>query len=568
MQKLKSLTLISLFNRLLQHSAAGVALILFTASAFVGMWATYDPSLSWPILLTLLVSISLFFAVASFAISPRWVVWGLVVMAGLLALYFVTQYAHLNYEHEVGPLARLGRMTGSLTPNLVFFTPHPNAVAGFLEGAFLLSLLLTVRVQGSSRWLWAAVTTVIAYGLLISGSRGAWLGLAIAIGIWALLSFRNQALQLAMTGFGFMVGILGGAYAVICLASPGQHIPILSSAFETGRTRLILYQNSLQLLKDYPFTGIGLGDTFAMVYSRYQLLIHVPFLYYAHNLFLAVGLGQGLLGLLALIWLLFAFYRFVIRVERTNSLDTRLLPLFRAGWLGTTVTLVHGLLDSPQFSQDFWTMPVLFALAGLAVAMGRLVLDQTDQEEVGKTSPAQPRYGKWIIIALAAIAVGLLVTLLIFWRPLASAWYANVGAVYQTKADSLLSPDLDDTVREAETRRAAAYFERALDLNPAQLVAHRRLGMMALDQQNFETAVSYLEQAYSQEPQNQATLKLLGYAYVWTGQLNLAEERFRQLNPPGTLVDELEYWQWWWGTQDREDLSTYAGEMAGRLSME
>ena len=568
MQKLKSLALTPLFNKLTQHSAAGVALILFIASAFVGIWATYDSSLSWPILLTLLASISLFFAIASFAISPRWVVWGLVVMAGLLALYFVTQYAHLNYRDEVGPLARLGRMTGSLTPNLVFFTPHPNAVAGFLEGTFLLSLLLTARVQGSSRWLWGAITASIAYGLLISGSRGAWLGLVIAIGIWALLSFRNQTLQLAMTGFGFIVGILGGVYAVARLASPGQHLPILSSAFETGRTRFILYQNSLKLLKDYPFTGIGLGDTFAMVYSRYQLLIHVPFLYYAHNLFLSVGLGQGLLGLLALIWLLFAFYRFVIRVERTDSLDTRLLSLFRAAWLGTTVTLVHGLLDSPQFSRDFWTMPVLFALVGLAVAMGRLVLDQTDQEEVSKTSPPQPRYSKWVIIALAATAVGLLIALLVFWRPLASAWYANVGAVYQTKADSLLTPDLDDTVREAETRRAETYFERALSLNPAQPVANRRLGMIALDQHDFETAVTYLEQAYSQEPENQATLKLLGYAYVWTDQLDLAEERFRQLNPPGTLVSELEYWQWWWGTQDREDLSAYAGEMAGRLSME
>jgi tetratricopeptide (TPR) repeat protein len=249
-------------------------------------------------------------------------------------------------------------------------------------------------------------------------------------------------------------------------------------------------------------------------------------------------------------------------------LDTRLLSLFRAAWLGTTVTLVHGLLDSPQFSRDFWTMPVLFALVGLAVAMGRLVLDQTDQEEVSKTSPPQPRYSKWVIIALAATAVGLLIALLVFWRPLASAWYANVGAVYQTKADSLLTPDLDDTVREAETRRAETYFERALSLNPAQPVANRRLGMIALDQHDFETAVTYLEQAYSQEPENQATLKLLGYAYVWTDQLDLAEERFRQLNPPGTLVSELEYWQWWWGTQDREDLSAYAGEMAGRLSME
>jgi hypothetical protein len=32
------------------------------------------------------------------------------------------------------------------------------------------------------------------------------------------------------------------------------------------------------------------------------------------------------------------------------------------------------------------------------------------------------------------------------------------------------------------------------------------------------------------------------------------------------LVAELEYWQWWYGEQDQEQLSVYAEEMVRRLA--
>jgi tetratricopeptide (TPR) repeat protein len=298
-----------------------------------------------------------------------------------------------------------------------------------------------------------------------------------------------------------------------------------------------------------------------MVYSRYQLLIHVPYLYYAHNLFLSIGLGQGLLGVVAFIWLMIVFYRFVIRVERTG-LDERSLSLFRAAWLGTTVSIIHGLTDSVQFSQAVWTMPMLFVLAGLAVATGRLALKQAGQEKVSETPQKQGRVGRWVVLAgLTAVLIGAVV---FFRQPLAGAWYANLGSVYQTKAD--LSPQLDDPARKMATAQAVTYFERALRLDPTQPVANRRLGIIALERHDFQMATTHLEQAYRQEPENQATLKALGYAYLWTGQLDLALARFQQLDFPGELVNELDYWQWWWGTQDREDLSTYAGEIAQRLS--
>jgi len=506
-------------------------------------------------LLTLLGSLGLFFAVVNSFDSPRRLGGGLVIVAGLMAFYFVGEYAHFDYQGEVGRLAGLGRLTGSLMPDLVVFTPHPNAVAGFLEGVLLMSLVLAWRARGAGRLGWGLAALLIAYGLLISGSRGSWVGLALAMGIWALLLVPSRALRLAVGAIWVVAGLLG-VTVIARLVAPEQQALALNSMLETAGSRLVLYRNSLHLLGDYPFTGIGLGDTFAMVYSRYQLLILVPFLTYSHNLFLSVALGQGLLGLAALAWLLVSFYSFVARVERAG-LDARRLPLFRAAWLGATATFVHGLTDSPQFSGSRWTMPMLFALLGLAILTGRPALIQPGQEE-------RRRNPRWV--ALAAVIVVAIAAGVVFRRPLAGTWYANLGAVYQTRAD--LAYDLDEVAREAARAQAMAHFERALRLDPTQPVANRRLGTMAMDRQDFAPAVTYLERAYPQETGNQATLKALGYGYLWVGQLDTAEERFRQVDFRSELVKELGYWGWWWGTQDREDLSHYALEMAQRLSIQ
>jgi hypothetical protein len=263
------------FGELTRHAFISGALVLLIISAFIGVGVSYDPTLSWPLLLTLLGSVSLFFAIVNATLSPRWIMGGLVLIASLLALYFVGQYGYFYYPNETGRLATLGRLTGSLLPNLVIFTPHPNAVAGFLESVWLLSLILTWRAYEGERVIWGLGAAILSYGLLISGSRGAWLSLLVAIGIWALLLIPRRSLRLAIGGVGLVVAALS-LYALFQIASTHSQVPILSSALNTTHSRLILYRNSLYLWSDYPFTGSGLGDTFALIPDLFSLSIAHP----------------------------------------------------------------------------------------------------------------------------------------------------------------------------------------------------------------------------------------------------------------------------------------------------
>ncbi|MFN8455389.1 MAG: O-antigen ligase family protein [Anaerolineae bacterium] len=536
-------------GRLTHPAIVGGTLALLGFSGLVGVWVSYDPNLSWPLCFTLLGSIALFFAIVNTHISSWRVSQGLVLAAFLIACYFVGQYDHFDYPLEVGRLADLGRTTGSLLPDLVFFTPHPNAVAGFLEGAVFLSGVLTQQGDKRKRIVWSLVLVLIAYGLLISGSRGAWVGLAVAGLIWVVWFRSGRSWQLGMAIIGLTVVLL--AILVMTWFLPTLwSIPAVTSAIETAASRLTLYRNSLYLWSDYPYTGIGLGDTFALVYSHYQLLLHVPFLTYSHNLFLSVVLGLGVLGLISLVWLLVSFYTFVVQAEKFG-LDQKCQALFRAALLGVTVIFIHGLTDSPQFAGSGWTMPMLFGLMGVAVVSGRQALAESQAWSIPKR-----------ILILLIIIVGII--LIGFWQPLLSGWYVNLGALHQTQAE--LSPNLNDSARTQEIQLAIADFTYALKLNPEQPAAHRRLGLIAFRQEDYNTAIVYLEKAYQQEPDNQVTLKALGYAYMWTGRLTTAENLLRHLDNQAGLVHELDDWSGWLKSQGQTVLSTYAAKMAQQLT--
>ena len=87
-----------------------------------------------------------------------------------------------------------------------------------------------------------------------------------------------------------------------------------------------------------------------------------------------------------------------------------------------------------------------------------------------------------------------------------------------------------------------------------------------MQERDFNTAVSLLERSFAAEPRNQATLKALGLAYTWTGQVDSALTVLTQLDDQNELIEELNVWCWWWETEQEEDLSTYACEIARRLS--
>ncbi|OQY41920.1 MAG: hypothetical protein B6242_16725 [Anaerolineaceae bacterium 4572_78] len=311
-------------------------------------------------------------------------------------------------------------------------------------------------------------------------------------------------------------------------------------------------------MEDYLFTGVGVGQTFAFVYSYYQLIIPHAFLSYSHNIFLSIGVGLGIFGLVIFLGMIISFYIIVFQVEKSNR-QSGMLFLFRANWLGVTATLIHGFMDAPQFAPDYWTMSMLFAQIALSVAIGRKLGRKVIATRTSKSNKQKSKnFSFWIPLLIIAIML-----IAVFRQSIRTSWYANMGAVYHTWSD--LSPRFDDTTKAESKQQAIAYFDKTLELNPNNSVANKRLGLIALAEYDFDKAMPYLQKAYNQRPNNQSVLKGLGMVYLWRGELDSAQNLLQQLDDQAEIIEELGNYSWWWGTQNRTDLAEYAAEMVERL---
>ena len=79
---------------------------------------------------------------------------------------------------------------------------------------------------------------------------------------------------------------------------------------------------------------------------------------------------------------------------------------------------------------------------------------------------------------------------------------------------------------------------------------------------DYPAAVVYLNNAYLGDPGNRGVTKMLGYGYAWSGDLDKSEALLNQLSES---KQEMETYAWWWNTQGRSDLASYAKVLAKRL---
>lgn len=522
--------------------AYDIWVILFLLTALSGLAAGYDWQAGLRLLAALLGGSLLYFVLSRWGGGKRaWTI-STAVLTGagaLVALYFITQAGHLEYAEKVDLISRAAGWIARITPDWPFWKPQTNSVATFLEGILFSGAVLFFRARKrTERWGWGAACAVIGLGIGMSASRGAWLGILLAALIWLSIRRRTARIALLILGAG-----LGGL--VLFVLARGSifainDLPVVSGVLGPlfiRPDRLEVYRNSLALIGDAPFTGIGLNQ-FGMVYSRYELIIPYLFLSYAHNLLLEVWLEQGIVGLLAWSGLIITIY-----VQAVTHRDAGEKLRFEATWAGITAILLHELTDARVYA-DPWCWLPFYALLGLNAAL------------IMKTE-IQHRWASWI--TPGALAAGALAFCAIFW-PLPAALNANLGSLAQERAD--LSPGLPTAERQNLLADAEGFFQRALAAQPGQRAANQRLGMILLDRFDLSGAISALERALQADPSHPGTRKALGLAYTFDGQVDRAEPLLRSAP---NIVEELNYWGWYWGTQNKPGASLGAYRLSLRI---
>ena len=535
-------------SRLTRRTPFDLPLLLFLLTAGVGVWSAYDRSAAWPKFWLIVCGLLLFYALANAEPIGEMRIWLLSLFGAGVAAYFLVSNDWDAYPAKIDVLTRLGHAVQAPLPPLPGHRLHPNVAGGIM--AMLLpyagwtvartwqNLRRGVRPVPPRRWLalLLALTAlaVTAFALLMTTSRGAWLGLAVAMvlaGLWAISGWlsRDHARRRAW----LFPGLLAAALALILALGmlwPGGVIALVDAVPgpKTGLGRLDLLRSTLILARDYPIIGAGLGG-FQMLHSTYVLLIHVGFTVHSHNLYLNVAIEQGLLALLALLWMAVLFgaavWRCLLRPgarRGPNGLGVAALSL--------VIILTHGLVDDVLYGSR--SVLLLFVPLAFAVPCLKDWIARLDRR------------------ALLVLPVGivLLIALALNWRgPVLASISSNLGAVRQSQAElsTYAWPDwpIQDALRRAtDLGHPIAYYERALVLDPGNATANRRLGQIELSLGEYEDALAHLEAAYASEPWSSTTRQLYGEALIVNGRVDEGQALWSTLSAAQGQVGIRLYW--------------------------
>ena len=279
-------------------------------------------------------------------------------------------------------------LSGLLTfdGRLKIFFDSPNQLAMFLAPVFLIGWIkygfeepLPSRREGGkgrtleNNWkLWLAVVGIflIAFNLYLTKSYGAWLAIAMALGVifWLKYGKKTHKKYLAVCAIIFVVLIGWASF------NKFKNIQSLGDRSSLA-SRVMIWKSAGLMIEKNPVLGIGPGH-FQNTYLEYQKYFP-PYLEWAvpqpHNLFLAFWLETGLLGLIGFIWLIVVFFK-----DNKKARESE----FQAAWLCLAIILyflLHGLIDTTYWRND---MAILFWIV-LAVNLF-LVSEKFERLDKGK----------------------------------------------------------------------------------------------------------------------------------------------------------------------------------------
>ena len=503
---------------------------LIGLSALAGLLITYNRASAVYQLAIIILGIVLYFFASSvpdpvlLRRRQRSLLSGLLIILPLIiAVYFFMTNDWALWLGKVPALNLFLRILRRWPLSSIGIGLNPNVVGGALAALLPLQIF---ALRTTSRWISIPLIALTVIALILSQTRGAWLSLLLVVGMWQLwraIAARSRNERTARWLWLGIVIILGASLVFVLFGVTSWGDRLLS----LGGDRVNIWRNSIDLIGDYPLTGLGLAG-FEMAYSTYVLLLHVGHTMHAHNLWLDMWLNQGLLGFVALAGMVLN----AIWPRASSRWQTSAL-------LALGVMLVHSMVDDPYYGYGGVGLFLLFIPLGL--------LARPSEVNMAVSHVGRQRFQPaWLIWgpALICILVGLVI-------PSGRAvWEANLGALQQTQAElsTYHWPDvpLQDVLRRSGSdgiEIAAQHYYNSLALDPANAVANRRLGQIELARNQYDSACRRLAAAFAANPDQQATRQLLGECAA----LNADDAQAVALWRTVTMEDsQLDLRMWWY----------------------
>jgi len=205
--------------------------------------------------------------------------------------------------------------------------------------------------------------------LILTLSRGGWLGFAFGMLVFVLLVEKRLLLLLIPLG-------IGGVY-LLPETIMNRIMSIGNLADSSNAYRIKIWKIAIDIIKDFPIAGVGFGYIpFKQVFETY---IRTMPAYHAHNTYLETLAEMGIGGFIIFIILIFILYKYSIKKLIVNQKD-RYIRTVSAGVLsGLSAILAHGAVENvlylPKIIITFWFL-VSFILVLMRISDKSVGLDR------------------------------------------------------------------------------------------------------------------------------------------------------------------------------------------------
>jgi O-antigen ligase len=444
--------------------------------------------------------------------------------SGFIRLFFITSflvsiYTLLHYYGLIPYLKEFGPVISTIG--------QKNATSTYLALIFpLLFSYFLLEKNINTKIFYYIILSIIYATLMICQSRGIWIsiGLTLIIGIFFIFKFKlfeifkkNQKLLISLCFIFLIITIIYSTDNPLnrsAITVPERAISTFDEKDPSINTRFLMWNTSLNMIKDKPIFGSGIG-TFKINYLDYQAEFlndnpgYVKYWVHArepHNEYLHICAELGIIGLGIFLIILFLFYNLAINYLK-KSYNTKNKIIAFGLLLGITCFLIHNLFSIPLH------IPALGSALTIILSLSIIYIkDFKFSIFKEKQNKKELKYGKLqilfstIILVIAIMAIDSLVV-----KPYISEIYFYKGR---------------KNLLEGNHEQALSNFEYVEKLDPYNGKLLLYLGATYFKLGNYERVEELLNK--SRRYHNDENInRFLGLYYMEMGQYQKAEKEFK-----------------------------------------
>ncbi len=342
----------------------GMGLIVLLVILLVSSLFSFAPAGSLKVWAMYLVFVGFYFVVTN-SVEGNKVLFSLmrvfVLFGALVALYGVMQYV---FGWTTNNAWIDEEMFEDATMRVYSTMGNPNVLGEYLLVAMPLAALFMIQDDRKklSKYVYAAVFAVMALCLVLTQSRGCWLGFLLAAAVF--VTFRK----------GRLWGLAPIAIAALLFVIPKSMIERLMSIGDMSDTstsyRVFIWMGTLDMMRSFWLGGIGMGEAaFKCVYPMYSYnAIVAP---HSHNTFLQLWVEGGIACLGAFVVTMAVFVKklasFFGALDKKSTEATAALAIAS----GTLGFLLQSMFDYTFYNYRMMAMFFMFVAYGVCLYSGR-----------------------------------------------------------------------------------------------------------------------------------------------------------------------------------------------------